>query len=229
MEPTTAQVEAQPNTNPTETPAPNPSEGIQKRFDEMTAKQYELSKQNQELMERLTQATVQLAQNTQPARPAEVSPVEKYSADLDPRLIETMKAMESKYTGQLRQMQMQLEAKTGAMQIQQQAAAMRGLPPEVAQRAAQLYEQSKLNGSAATPEEALRYAMGDFALAQMAKGQAVLGVPTTAFSPPSPGFNAPNPQVTSPVSKAVPAGYDTWTLDQQINYMEKNGLGDQPL
>jgi hypothetical protein len=226
MDPATAQANEATPTPPQEN---QQSPGLQARIDELVARAKTAEQANQELMQRLMEQNARLMEQTAPKPVIEPDPLAQHAEALDPRLVQVLQAERQRMEAVFRTKMAQVEAQQGQLSIQAAAAQMRNVPAEVTQRAQQLYQQAKLNGSAATPDEALRYALGDWYLQQQQRGAQVVGLPTTAFNAPLPvPPSAPVlPNVTGP--KPVPADFDNWPLQKQLTYMEQNGYADLPL
>ncbi len=206
--------EAQSNIQPvTEVPA-----GVQKRFDEMTAKYHQLAatteatqRQNQELMAMLAQRQT----------PVETAP----PVEVDPALKAQMDAVFAPQLQAFHQQNTMLNQELQRMKFQQ---LMGGVQPQIAQRAQEYLNMWQSQGKTGwTPADAI----------QFATGEAVRNGTYTA--PPTDGraqFNqvgAPlGYQGMAPVSQApaakLPADFDNWSETNKAAYwLEKSG--DQPL
>ncbi len=226
MEPTTAQV-TDPAVQPTEVAAPDTS-GFQARIDALTAQTREAQKTAQEAVQKMMEMATLATANRAPAPAPMVDPLDAVRGEMDPRLVAVIEADRKRFAAALQEKTVQLEVAQGKFAIQQQVASVPGLSPEVAQRAQQLYEQARLNGSQASADEALRFAIGDEVIRQRQRAGGVAGLPTSVFNAP----NATLPPVATPTVNpgyTLPANIDSLPPDQQIAAYEKAGFGDMPL
>lgn len=232
MDETNAQVEPQPSQDE------NQHEGFQHRVNELTAKWRQTEQERNELLKTVTELTAQQTdmvrrmQDQQSAAQAaqakpEADPLQPYEQDLDPRVTAAIKATQAAMQRQFAQQMSVMQAQQGALLIDNQMGSVKGIDPTVVARAKQLYVQAKQQGSQATPEEALRYALGDWYLQQAQKGAAVQGVSPQQFNTQMQTIPAPNPQPQN-VTQNTPADFESWPLNKQIQYMEKLGLDKLP-
>lgn len=224
MDPTTAQVTDEVSTQPEQQ---QQTPGLQSRIDELTARLRASEQATQEVMQRMMETQAQLlASQQRPAPAATPDPLQKYAEVLDPRVIEAFQAERARMEADFRAKLAQVEAQQGVLAIQSAAASAK-IDPAVAARAQALYQQAKNNGANPSPDEALKYAIGDWYVQQQAKAGQVLGLPTTAFNAPVPvpqSFSVP-PQA----QRQVPANLESLPLEQQLALLEKLGFGDDPL
>ena len=225
MDPTTAQVTGEVPTTQPEVQQQNP--GLQARIDELVARAKSAEQANQELMQRMMEQNAQLLQAQRPAPQATPDPLQQHAEALDPRLVQVLQAERERMEAIFRQKMAQVEAQQGLLAIQSQAS-QSNVPAEVTQRAQALYQQAKQNGFNPSPDEAFLYALGGWYLQQQKKGAQVVGLPTTAFNPPSavpPSVNVMPQQQ----SRQAPADFESWPLNKQLAYMEQQGFGNEPL
>lgn len=227
MDPATAQATPEVQTNPTENQTQTP--GLQARIDELVARAKTAEAANQELMQKMLEQNMRLMEAQRPAPQAAPDPLAQHADALDPRLVEILRAERERMEMSFRAKMQQVEAQQGQYAIQAAAAQLRNVPPEVTAKAQQLYHQAKTNGSAATPDEALRYALGDWYLQQQQRGAGVMGLPTTAFNAPMAVPPSVNVMPAAQPSRSAPADFESWSLTKQLEYMERSGIGDVPL
>lgn len=227
MDQTNAQVT---DTQPTqETQDQNPHPGLQARIDELVARAKAAEAQALEYQQKMMELATQVV--TGPARqaaPAQIDPLAQHKNDLDPRLVEVLEAQRRQFEQQLQIKTAALEVAQGKFSIMQSAATVPGIQPDVVQQAQRLYEQSKLAGNNPSPDEALRFAIGDAFLKQQARAAGVSGIPTNFYNPTHavvPSAPAMPPQS----SPALPADFESRPLQEQIALMEKLGYADKPL
>lgn len=214
----------------------NRNEGIEKRIAELTAQKYaELERANQlqkELIaasQREAEQARQLAQlHTQP-RQAPVDPLAAYADKVAPEVLEALRAQAEQTKRQLEsqfaQRQTALELETGVAQLRNAAFANKGIPPEVAQRAEQLFTGWRNAGwTQPTAQDALHIALGQYHAGRPASAPA----PQNFGSAPDvvPGFApAPRAQAARP---SKPANFDSLGRAQQNAILEQTGDLDQP-
>jgi hypothetical protein len=224
MDPTTAQVEA-PEVNPTED-GQNP--GFKARIDELTARMREAERVAQEAVQKQMEMAAQVVASQRPPPPVSVDALAKHREALAPELVEVLEAERRQMQQTTQNLMRQLEAAQGQQAIYAEVAGNPAITSEVAQKAAELYRQSKLNGSAATPQEALRYALGDELLKQQRRVSGVANIPVGQYN--APGISlpaAPPPPAASNYS--LPSNIDDLSLDQQLAAYRKAGFDDMPL
>jgi hypothetical protein len=217
---------------PTEATPENQHTGLQTRINELTAARKAAEQANQELMQRVMEQSARLMELQRPApAPAAPDALAQHAAELDPRLVQVLEAERARMQAMFAAKMAQVEATQGQLQIQAAAAQMRNVPPEVAQRAQQLYQQAKLNGSAATPDEAIRYALGDWYLQQQQRAAGVAGVSPQAFNAPFPVLPAAPviPAAATQQQYIEPPDFESWPLSKQLQYMEQKGIGNSSL
>lgn len=212
-------------------PVPDQTSGYQRRIDELTAQARQAERLAAEATNRLSQQTLELAARLAPppAPPPDIT--KQYEATVDPHVLELMrKAMEAQRAEMERQFNARLEEQTrqlhiqqGTMQLQQEAQAAK-VDPAIAARAAELFRQAKANGSQATYQEALRFAIGDNYLQQAARAQNVQGVDHRQFNAPQPSFQLPNPVPQQAGRKGPPPNFESLPLAEQLAIMERDGL-----
>lgn len=211
----------QTTTNPAPVADPQQNLGFQKRIDELTARYREVERQRDEMAIKMAElAAAQAAPKS--IAPAAPNPIEQYKSDLDPRLVEILAHQERQFQATLQERTRRMEIELGKNAIMAEASRNPALLP-YATKAAQLYEQSRMQGGAPSPEEALRYVIGDDLLKRGAINQSIPTFTPTATLPPAP---VPPAQNTSAVP---PSNFESLPLEQQIAWMEKNGYGDMPL
>lgn len=231
-------------TNPTQAPNPDQRSGLDQRFAEMTRKQYELQEKNQELQRQMIEAQAQQAEALQrlaqfQQKPAEIDPLASFREKVDPEVLNAMNAQMQAVTQRLQAEQaakMQaLELQSAVYQLRSDAAQLRGVPPEVAQRAEQLLIAWKRAGlSQVTSTDALDIALGQYQRGQLARANPVMqaqqsqaqfqyappvtpGAPPMAMMPPAPAQRS-----------ARPANFDELPRGQQNALLEKDGELDLP-
>lgn len=151
----------------------NPSDGVQKRIDELTAMVYEqkaiaaaAQRQSQELMQTLTQRAYEQA----PQAPA------PSFENVDPDVRKAVEHQLAQQRAHYERQNAQILAQTADVQLR---AVLQGQDPRVAGRTQEIWrdavsKNAHVNGY--TPEHALRYALGELAptlLAEAQRGQVV--------------------------------------------------------
>ena len=230
-----AQAEAV-NTQPVQQDA---GEGIQQRINELTAKfrqaEEAARQKDSQLMEMsakyadlAVQMQRQQMQATAPAQPAYADPLEKYKDALDPTAAEAIRAAveatQRKMEAQFQTVLQRQAAEQAVYAVRAEVAAIPNLPREVAQRAEQLLTSWRASGVNYPPQDAINFAMGEYATGQLKKAAPVMGYnPATQQPAVTPGINpAPAPQ------RALPPNFEQLSPRQQLDYMEKMGIGDMP-
>jgi uncharacterized protein YdhG (YjbR/CyaY superfamily) len=217
----------------TETPAVN--EGIQARINELVAKQRQaeeaLKDRERQLMEQSAQMA-QLALQNRPVAPAPVAvdPLAQFKDSLDPVAVQaiqaaveaTRKQMEAQYAPMFAQQAAQI----AGFAVQQEAAAIPGLPKAVSDRAAQLAANWRAQGLQFPPGDALNFALGEYQRGQLLRAAPVMGYNPAAANVPAvlPGY-APAPSV--PKTSALPANFDNLSRAQQMAALDAAGVGDE--
>ena len=230
--------------NETQTPqAPSPDQrnGLDQRFAEMTRKQYELQEKNQELQRQAIEAQAQtaealnrLAQFQQ--KPIETDPLASFREKVDPEVLNAMNAQMQAVTQRLQREQAEkmqaLELQSAVYQLRSDAAQLRGIPPEVAQRAEQLliaWKRAGLNQVTAT--DALDIALGQYQRGQLVRAGPVLAAQQNQGYVPSvtPGSSPMAMMPTSPAQRSArPGNFDELPRAQQNAILEKDGELDLP-
>ncbi len=224
----------QPSAQATGTEVPAVNEGIQARINELVAKQRQaeeaLRESERQRMEQSAQMA-QLALQQRPVAPAPVAvdPLAQLKDQLDPVVMQavqaateaTRKQMEAQYAPMFAQQAAQL----AGYAVQQEAAAIPGLPKEVTNRAAQLAASWRAQGLQFPPGDALNFALGEYQ-----RGQFLRAAPVTGYNPNAPQLppvligGAP-PPVTQPKS-GLPANFDNLSRAQQQAALEASGALD---
>jgi len=208
-----------------ETP-PQANEGIQKRFDQLTANLHEERRAREELTKQLLEMSLkqQAAPPPPPPQP-EADPLAQYADKIDPTVKDAVSAAvaatQRRMEQQFASMQQQYQQQMAQLQLHNVAASKPvAIPPEVKASAEQLLRQYP----GTPPDVALELAYGRHAIAEAAR---VKGVQN--YSPPSqPTFAAPPPASRSNF-KAPPANFDSLSPEAQLAWYEQNGFDDSPL
>lgn len=222
-------VSAEPQTQQPAPPAVDP--GIQKRIDELTARAAAAERQALETQQQMLKQQMELvAQARAPQAAPEPDLTQKYGQTVDPNVIammnEVTQRVQAKANAELEARTRQLRAQYGSAQIQAQASQLKGVPPEVGQRAAELFRQAQLAGSQASEDEALRYALGDWMLKQQATAAPVYGYTGRSMMPSEAPLTAPN-YIPPRQAKGPPANFESMSLEEQIAQMERDGVADR--
>ena len=202
--------------------APAVNEGIQKRFDEMTARQRDLERQNQELVASILAQAAKQQQVPAVQAPPEADPLAQYGDRLDPTVQEAIRAqanaIKKQYEGIISQQQAAFSAQLSEMQVYTQAAQSGvQIPDEVKAKAAQIARQHNTS-----PDIALKLAYGEFALDQQKKVSGVRG-----YVPPNtPVITSAAPAPTQSRGPARPADFDDLDPRTQLQWLEKHGFED---
>ena len=207
-------------------PAPAINEGIQKRIDELTARNAESERQKNDLLARVLELSArQSAPAPVPAPAPEVDPLAQYGDRLDPSVQEAIRAqaaaIKRQYDGIIAAQQQQFSAQLSEMQVYTQAAQSGvTIPEDVKAKAASIARQ---HGT--SPDIALKLAYGEFAMEAQRKTAGVRGYVPPA-TPVMTG-NAPAPQQRQ--GPAHPVGFDDLDHRDQAKWLETNGFEDSPL
>lgn len=206
--------------------APAINEGIQKRIDELTARNAESERQKNDLLARVLELSAkQSAPAPVPAPVPEVDPLAQYGDRLDPSVQEAIRAqaaaIKRQYDAIIAQQQQQFSAQLSEMQVYTQAAQSGvTIPEDVKAKAASIARQ---HGT--SPDIALKLAYGEFAMEAQRKTAGVRGYVPPA-TPVMTG-NAPAPQQRQ--GPARPVGFDDLDHREQAKWLETNGFEDSPL
>lgn len=206
--------------------APVQSDGIQRRFDELTARFHEAERarqaaatQNQELMQMLLSQQHSRA----PAPPQDP----QIPDNVDPEMRQLLEAYTAPLKRQLAETQVQYGRQLSMMQLRQEAA-QAGYDNRVVSRAEQLLNQwsnQRLQGW--NPGDALTYAAGELFMQEKARSTQLRderGRFNSASNNLVGNVVAP-PQVNTPPKDAVPADIDSWDLDKQSEFYERRLTG----
>lgn len=204
--------------------------GIQKRIDELTAARHDAEKRALEAQNFAMKVAMEQTARQQPVAPPAPDLTAQYGQTVDPNVIAMMKQVtadiQAKADANLETRTRQLRAQYGAAQIRVEAQQLKGIPPEVGQRAAELYQQAQLAGNNASEGEALRYAVGDWMLKQQALVAPVYGQTGRQLAPDGQPITQSN-YVPARQVKSFPSNWDSLTDEQQLAQMEKDGLADR--
>lgn len=205
-----------------ETPA---NDGIQKRFDQLTAQIHEERRAKDELLKQVMEMAARQAAPAQAPAPAPVDPLASYTDKLDPIALEAVRAAtaatQKQFQEEIARQQAQFAAQMSEMQIHTLAAQQQAkIPEEVRKEAVNI---ARKYGTAA--DVALKLAYGEFALKQHAKVAGVAG-----YQPPTtPVMTSAAPAPTQSASRrAPPADLDNLSPSEQLKWFEANGIDDQP-
>lgn len=203
-----------------------PSDGVQRRIDQLTAKTYELMQQNTELQNKLLEMAVR--PQVQPAAPTpEVDPLAPYNGQLDETVGKAVRAateaLAKRFESQLGAQQQQFKFELNALRVPEVASSTGvEVPKEVVAKAMAIAKQY-----GTSPDVALQVAYGEFALSQAQRAKPVAGYQP----PPTPVLTggAPAPQPARGAPAARPANFDQLDYNQQLAYYEKHGFDDPPI
>lgn len=213
-------------------------EGVQKRINELVAKQRQaeeaLKERDRQLLEQTSQMAQMALQTRQQAAvppPPPVDPLAAFQDKMDPVAVqaiqaavaETRRQMEAQYAPMFAQQAAQI----AGFAVQAEAQTIPNLPKEVAQRAAQLAAQWRQQGLNLIPGDALNFALGEYQRGQLAKAAPVMGYHPGAQTAPgvTAGFTPPPP---APRTSALPANFDSLPRAQQQALLDASGVGDLP-
>lgn len=216
--------------------AGNEANGVQKRIDELIAKQRmeaearaAAEKQNVELAAQMAQMAIQMRQPVAPVA-APVDPLAQFQEQVDPQVLKAIQAAQEATRRQMEaQYQQQMAAQAAQMAgytVRAEAAAIPNLPKEVVDRAAALATQWRQAGIQYPPSDALNFALGEYQRGQLLKAAPVAGYNPGAQPPAiTPGY-APAPP--APRGPALPANFDNLSRADQNAVLDKLGVLDQP-
>lgn len=221
MEPTTPNAQGsdgQPVAVPTTPVAPAVPEGIQRRFDEMTAELHTARSQMDAVMQQNQQLLTMVQQPT-----AQVVAADPY-ADVDPALAGLLKNQQEQFTKQLTALQQSFASAMAPMQLQQHVAP--GEDPRVVVRANELIRNWNQRGLQLSPTDALTFAAGELArqertatLQQNAAKQQFNGLSASVLT----GRREEN--VQPPVTQQpLPANYENMSPMDQMKVLEARGV-----
>lgn len=170
-------------------------DGVQKRFDEMTAQKHAAQREAEDYRRQVEEMKArEQIYLTEIANRAERA-AQPQTPDVDPEFKRQVEAAIAPLKQEMSRQLATLQAQTTIMQVRAEAV-QRGLPDEVRTRAEKITEEYLKQGHLIDKEVAFRMAAGDAFLAQMAKQ----GTNQTARA----AFNQPNPLLTS--QGVLPAG-----------------------
>lgn len=216
--------------------------GIQKRINELVAQsrqaeeraaqiQAESQRQIAEMAAKMAEQSLLLQRQASPSPAAQVDPLDALSETVDPNALKAIKAAfamrDQQHQAQLAQFQRNSAIETAQYAIQAGLQGVQGIPAEVAKEAQNLYVGWKANGLPYTPDDAINFALGAFNRKQLARAAPVAGYnPAQQPSlPVTPGGYVAPPQPRS----ALPANFDQLSPTQQLDLLDKLGVGDLPL
>lgn len=211
--------------------------GVQKRIDELTAARRQAEEREKALQTQLMETTAQMAQLAmqarqaqQPAPQAPVDPLAQFKDALDPTVTQAIQAAvaetQRRMQAQYEPMFAQQAAQMAGYAVQAEAANIKGLPPEVTQRAAVLAADWRSRGIQLPVGDAINFALGEYQRGQLSKAAAVTGYdPRTQAPGTIPGFTPP-PQTQV---RALPQNFDQLNRSQQNAALEAAGILDAPL
>lgn len=200
-------------------PAPDAFQGIQKRIDELTARYHEVDRvrqdlalQNQTLMQALTEKLAQ-----QSVQVINQEPEYSIPDNIDPDTLKVIEAVTQKSLKQIEQRQSQFEAFLSQQRAEQ---VLSSADPAIAADAKKLldaWSAKKLQGW--TPEDAVVYAAGQRALAQLKAGDSQRKAFAAVEQPIA--TQAAPPPVASSSGASTPKDIDKWPAEKQAAYYEK--------
>lgn len=198
------------------------SEGIQKRFDQLTAKNYEAQARIELLQQQLVQMGAQAA-----AQPREPAPEPDPYENLDPALVAVLRRQERMFQAQTQQLMQRFEASNLSSQVAQMGRDQ-GLPSEVVTKAATLAAAMREKGIPLNAKDALHFAAGEAYL----EGRLKAGQPRTAegqFAPMNPVLGGQNgaPAAAPMTAKALPNNFDRLDPADQLRLLQSRGVEDQ--
>lgn len=213
-------------------------DGVQKRINELVAKQRqaeelarERERQLMEQSQQMAQMALQVQRSQAPApAPAPVDPLDQFKDRMDPV---TAQAIQAAVEATRKQMEAQFQpliqqqaAQIAGFAVQQEAASIPNLPREVTNRAAQLAAQWRAQGLQFPPGDALNFALGEYQRGQLLRAAPVAGYdPRTAVPPVVTGFPPPPP---ASKGSGLPSNFEQLSRAQQQDLLEKSGALDEP-
>lgn len=205
----------------------NGQNGIQKRFDELTAKIYEANARADAAMAANAQLLAQRVQA--PVAPVvdevevELAKAESYlGAEAGAAVRAALKAQEAKFVKQLGATHSILRAQSAEKELSQLAQSKGIKDPRVTARAQALLQDWTNKGLSFNAADAMTFAAGEFSM-NPGQPRQVDG----RFAPTDAVITTPGaPPV--PVQRGVkPQNFDRLSADQQIQWFDANGVGDK--
>lgn len=207
------------------------AQGIQKRFDELTAKLYEERGKSQALEAALAQRVTAEAMRPTVQAPqvdeaeAAFSQVEQYNPELAAAVKRAFAAQKAATDASVRQIQVHLEQQAALQGVEQFAATAGVKDPKIVARSKELMVAMKQRGIPLNNEDAVKFAMGEAALApKPARGNDGRYAPADALM-----TQAGSPAPVSTRSKSLPQNFNNLDAAQQFQLLDANGVGDLPL
>jgi len=209
----------------------------QSRVDELVAKRHEaerraaeMEKQVMELNMRMAEQAANTSAQLLQIQNAQRAPAADPFAELrqnNPELAGALDAQRKLFEQQQAQQFQQLSAHTKALELKLALTKVPNATPEIAARAEQYLQKWTSAGVPVNAEDALKFTLGEFALAGKLPGAppAPAPVPQSTYAPPNPVLTGANPYIT-PTSQStqggpkLPANFDRMTPEQQEAVMD---------
>lgn len=232
MEQDAAQSNSQPNP---EVQAPTDNFVPQQRLDEVTAARREAERQRDELERKTLELNMKLAEQAAlyQAQLAQASfksqPQVDHLAPLrerDPEMARIMEAQSRAQEEAYRRQLSSLEAHTKSLELKLAVNSIPNAPPDVAVKAEQYLQRWLAAGVPATANDAVKFALGEHAEAQLRRVAGVSGV-TPPATPVLTQANSPVPSI-QPAGAKLPANFDRLSPQQQDSILDQL-YGDQPI
>lgn len=206
----------------------------QQRLDEVTAARREAERQRDEYERKTLELNMKLAEQAalyqaQLAQASIRQPVVDHLAPLrerDPEMARIMEAQQKSQEDAYRRQLASLEAHTKSLELKLAVTAIPNAPPEVAAKAEQYLQRWLAAGVPATANDAVKFALGEHAEAQLRRVAGVQGV----TPPPTPVLTQANSPVppTQQATAKLPANFDRLPREQQDILLDQL-YGDIPL
>lgn len=208
----------------------------QSRVDELTAKRYEAEKRaadmerqvmelNMKLAEQAANTSAQLLQIQQTQKPV-VDPFATLRQN-NPELAEALDAQRKMIEQQQAQQYQQLAAHTKSLELKLAMTRVPNATPEIAAKAEQYLQRWTAAGVPVNAEDALKFTLGELALAGKLPGAQPAQPPPPApqtYAPHNPVLTGANPYTPPTTSQAggpkLPANFDRMSPEQQDAIMD---------
>lgn len=199
--------------------------GFQRRIDQLVARNHASEAQIAALSAQLAEMGARVAVGGPQGAPA----ADPY-AELDPTLASAFRAVSKNMEDRVAQIAAKFDAVTQG-QSAGQIANSRGLPAELAKRAAQLAEAWRANGlEKFKPEDAVTFAVGEAVAAGTYNPQGRSRDVQGKFAPTQPAIGAQGalPDLR-PQQKPLPTNFESMSPEEQLRLLDERGVGDIPL
>lgn len=211
--------------------------GIQKRFDELTAKLYERDAQIQQLTAALTDVTTRALERQsapqQPQAPADPFDGVDYSdaGQVTGAFKRALALQQQRFESMLQRQSAQIQAASVPAEVMAIASQFQVTDPAVIQRANQLLAGWRQQGITFPAMDAMTFAIGEAQSGRLptykprqTNGQFAPYNPVVTQQGGSPVMSQPQDAYTP-----LPRNFDALSPDEQIRILEARGIGDKPL